>query len=165
MSARVFTLLGAMVALGAAGSILFENGNGNSAAGQSAGDSWREPAAPINYFNSGDRFLSALSTGRLFPNTQARISAAEAALGIPLLEVYSPIRELWSGEIIAVAEFYERADQLEMDLAKARRTSWLVVGSAFLASTVVLFCIVASILQSTNLESFQQSTTTVSALC
>ena len=79
MSARVFTLLGAMVALGAAGSILFENGNGNSAAGQSAGDSWREPAAPINYFNSGDRFLSALSTGRLFPNTQARISAAEAA--------------------------------------------------------------------------------------
>ncbi|WP_170588239.1 sensor histidine kinase [Ruegeria arenilitoris] len=70
-------------------------------------------------------------------------SAAEAALGIPLLEVYSPIRELWSGEIIAVAEFYERADQLEMDLAKARRTSWLVVGSAFLASTVVLFCIVA----------------------
>ncbi len=70
-------------------------------------------------------------------------SAAEAALGIPLLEVYSPIRELWSGEIIAVAEFYERADQLELDLAKARRTSWLVVGSAFLASTIVLYSIVA----------------------
>ncbi len=70
-------------------------------------------------------------------------SAAEAALGIPLLEVYSPIRELWSGEIIAVAEFYERADQLELDLAKARRTSWLVVGLAFVASTIVLFSIVA----------------------
>ncbi len=65
-------------------------------------------------------------------------SAAEAALGIPLLEVYSPIRELWSGEIIAVAEFNERADQLEIDLAKARRTSWLIVGSPGLASRVLL---------------------------
>lgn len=70
-------------------------------------------------------------------------SAAEAALGLPLLEVYSPIRELWSGKIIAVAEFYERADQLELDMARARRTSWLIVGSAFLASTIVLFSIVA----------------------
>lgn len=70
-------------------------------------------------------------------------SAAEAALGIPLLEVYSPIRELWSGDIIAVAEFYEKAEQLEVDMARARRTSWLVVGSAFAASTIVLFSIVA----------------------
>ncbi len=79
MSARVFTLLGAMVLLGTAGSVLFENGSRAGASNQSTGDSWREPAAPINYFNSGDRFLSALSTGRLFPNTQPRISAAEAA--------------------------------------------------------------------------------------
>lgn len=70
-------------------------------------------------------------------------SAAEAALGIPLLEVYSPIREIWSGKIIAVAEFYEKADQLELDMARARRTSWLIVGSAFAASTIVLFSIVA----------------------
>lgn len=70
-------------------------------------------------------------------------SAAEAELGIPLLEVYSPIREVWSGEIIAVAEFYEKADQLELDMARARRTSWLVVASAFMVCTVVLLSIVA----------------------
>ncbi|WP_170762042.1 ATP-binding protein [Ruegeria lacuscaerulensis] len=70
-------------------------------------------------------------------------SAAEAELGIPLLEVYSPIREIWSGEIIAVAEFYERSDQLEQDMARARRTSWLVVASAFVASSIVLLSIVA----------------------
>ena len=29
-------------------------------------------------------------------------SAREAALGLPLLEVYSPIHEVWSGRIIAV---------------------------------------------------------------
>ncbi len=67
---------------------------------------------------------------------------AEAALGVPLLEIYSPIREAWTGRIIAVAEFYERADQLDADLRKARLTGWLVVGSVFLASGALLFGIV-----------------------
>lgn len=67
---------------------------------------------------------------------------AEAALGVPLLEVYSPIREVWTGKIIAVAEFYERADGLAADLRSARRTSWLIVGGAFLASGLLLFGIV-----------------------
>jgi signal transduction histidine kinase len=69
-------------------------------------------------------------------------SAAEAALGVPLLEVYSPIREVWSGDVVAVAEFYERADALERDLAAARRASWLVVAGVFLASGLMLFGIV-----------------------
>ena len=30
---------------------------------------------------------------------------------MPLLEVYSPIREVWSGEVVAVAEFYEVGDR------------------------------------------------------
>lgn len=79
MSARVLVLLGTMVLLGTAGSVLLENKSGAGTSNEAAGDSWRAPAAPVNYFNSGDRFLSALSTGRLFPNTQPRISAAEAA--------------------------------------------------------------------------------------
>lgn len=67
---------------------------------------------------------------------------AEAALGIPLLEVYSPIREVWTGQVIAVAEFYERAEVLDRDISDARRKSWLVVGSTFLASGLLLFGIV-----------------------
>ena len=67
---------------------------------------------------------------------------AEAALGVHLLEVYSPIREVWTGNVIAVAEFYERADRLAADLRSARRTSWLIVGGAFLASGLLLFGIV-----------------------
>lgn len=67
---------------------------------------------------------------------------AEAALGLPLLEVYSPIREVWTGEVIAVAEFYERADTLNTELTDARRKGWLVVGSTFLASGLLLFGIV-----------------------
>ena len=67
---------------------------------------------------------------------------AEAALGVPLLEVYSPIRQLWTGDIIAVAEFYEVGTQLADDIIDARRTSWLVVGSSFLVSGLLLFGIV-----------------------
>ncbi len=67
---------------------------------------------------------------------------AEAALGIPLLEVYTPIRENWTGRIIAVAEFYERAEILENELAQAIRNSWILVGLTFLASGGLLFGIV-----------------------
>lgn len=68
--------------------------------------------------------------------------AAEASLGVPLLEVYIPVREVWSGKVIAVAEFYERADKLKRDLSDTRRKSWLIVGAAFLASGALLFGIV-----------------------
>ncbi len=71
-------------------------------------------------------------------------SAAEAVLGLPLLEVYSPIHEVWSGEIIAVAEFYEVATELEQDLADARRTSWLLVAAVFTVSGLMLLGIVRS---------------------
>ena len=66
----------------------------------------------------------------------------EAALGLPLLEIYSPLHEVWSGRIIAVAEFYEVASDLERDLADARRTSWLLVAGTFLASGLMLLGIV-----------------------
>ena len=69
-------------------------------------------------------------------------SKSEAALGIPLLEVYSPITQPWTGEIIAVAEFYERADKLEQALRRAKWSSWMVVGFSFLVSGILLFGIV-----------------------
>ena len=48
----------------------------------------------------------------------------------PLLEMYSPIREANTGRIIAVAEFYETADELMQNLFRARLHSWLVVFGA-----------------------------------
>ena len=66
-------------------------------------------------------------------------NAAERAVVVPLLEIYSPIREPWSGEVIAVAEFYEHAEDLEASLIAARLQSWLIVGfvtSAMLAMPV-----------------------------
>lgn len=66
----------------------------------------------------------------------------ERALGRPLLEVYSPVREPWSGRVVAVAEFYEYADELQETLVAMRLRSWLVVGGATLLTVMVLFGIV-----------------------
>lgn len=78
----------------------------------------------------------------------------EAALGLPLLEIYSPIRESWSGEVIGVAEFYEVATELERDLADARRNSWLAVGVVLFGIGSVLYLIV---LQGSRTITRQQS--------
>ena len=51
----------------------------------------------------------------------------ERTAGVPLLEIYSPIREPWSGEVVAVAEFYEIAADLQNSLTEARLRSWLIV--------------------------------------
>lgn len=68
--------------------------------------------------------------------------APEAALGLPLLEIYSPIREVYSGEVVAVAEFYEVASDLARDLGAARRVAWAVVAATTLLLGGVLYAIV-----------------------
>lgn len=62
--------------------------------------------------------------------------------GVRLLEVYVPIREENSDRIIAVAEFYERADQLERDIFNAKLESWLIIGGIALCAIFALFGIV-----------------------
>jgi signal transduction histidine kinase len=55
-----------------------------------------------------------------------------------LLEIYSPVRLGGSNQIIAVAEFYQTAGDLEEDIAAARRRSWFVVGLAMLIMYLLL---------------------------
>ncbi len=69
-------------------------------------------------------------------------SAAEAALGLPLLEIYSPIRQDWSGKVIAVAEFYEVNAQLQSDLIAARQAAWLNVSGIVIGLGSALYFIV-----------------------
>jgi signal transduction histidine kinase len=66
----------------------------------------------------------------------------ENALGVPLLEIYSPIRDVETGRVIAVAEFYEVATQLKADLARARLASWATVALVMLVIGASLFVIV-----------------------
>ncbi len=68
--------------------------------------------------------------------------ALERAGNKPLLEMYSPIRDRETGRIIAVAEFYETADELKANLFQVRLQSWLVVGVATLVMLLALSGIV-----------------------
>ncbi|MEZ5866171.1 MAG: histidine kinase [Geminicoccaceae bacterium] len=68
--------------------------------------------------------------------------APDSPPGTPLLEIYSPIREVWSGRVIAVAEFYEDASELQANLAAVRLESWLVVGAVTATTAIALFGIV-----------------------
>ena len=103
-----------------------------------------DPALVGQVFTPSDELRAAWSgqVASAFEDLNDLEDEAEAELGIPLLEVYSPIRQLWTGEVIAVAEFYEAAEQLDADMRSARQTSWLVVGGAFLSSGLLLFWIV-----------------------
>ncbi|GAB2177074.1 sensor histidine kinase [Dongia sp. agr-C8] len=71
-------------------------------------------------------------------------AASERARDIPLLEVYNPVHSIETGKIIAVAEFYQNATELQHDLVRARVTSWLVVGAVWIVTFALLFGIVRS---------------------
>lgn len=82
--------------------------------------------------------LQAALNGRLiaeFNKIDDVESVAERESGLPLLEIYSPVLQPWSGEVVAVTEFYERAEDLETDLYRIRVQSW----SAVAAVTVLFF--------------------------
>ncbi|TWC34145.1 signal transduction histidine kinase [Pseudomonas sp. SJZ079] len=66
----------------------------------------------------------------------------ERSLGIPLYEIYAPLREFGSGRIVAVGEFYESAKTLQHEVDRTRREVWIIVGTATLTMLLLLFCIV-----------------------
>ncbi len=66
----------------------------------------------------------------------------ERAMSIPLLEIYNPVREPWSGEVVAVTEFYESFGDVEESLHAALMWSWLVVAGATAAALALLSGIV-----------------------
>jgi signal transduction histidine kinase len=77
-----------------------------------------------------------------FNDTGDEEDVAEQALGMPLLEIYAPIRDVKTGQVIAVAEFYEVASQLQLDLVQARRLAWAMVLGATVLIGGSLFAIV-----------------------
>ncbi len=68
-------------------------------------------------------------------------SATERDLRRALMEIYNPVLQPWSGEAVAVLEFYETAEGLDDSLVRARLWSWLAV-----AGLTAIFFLVLSIL-------------------
>jgi signal transduction histidine kinase len=67
---------------------------------------------------------------------------AESEMGLPLVEIYSPVHEAWSGRIVAVAEFYEVNQELKTELTEARLSAWATVFGIVLGLGSILYGIV-----------------------
>lgn len=61
----------------------------------------------------------------------------------PHLEVYSPVRDAQTGDIIAVLEFHERAGTLSNLLKEAQLNSWMTTGVVTLLMIAAMFSIVS----------------------
>jgi signal transduction histidine kinase len=70
------------------------------------------------------------------PETLVRI------LRIPLLKIYTPIHGRKSDRVVAVAQFFTRADLLQADLETARLRSWIAVAAVGLLQIASLYGIV-----------------------
>ncbi|MFI0848464.1 sensor histidine kinase [Mesorhizobium sp. IMUNJ 23232] len=60
----------------------------------------------------------------------------------PVLEIYNPILQPWSGDVVAVIEFYEFAHDFEATLYNARLRSWLAVAAVTIAFFLALYAVV-----------------------
>ena len=114
---------------------------------------WRQDGLVVDASNAalvGRRFpvtenLELAWTGEVrasFDDTGDEEDVAENALGLPLLEIYAPVRDMKTGRVIAVAEFYEVGTQLRLDLVRVRRLAWAMVGAALGVIGMTLFAIV-----------------------
>jgi len=77
-----------------------------------------------------------------FNDLDERELNAEGASGEPLLEIYHPVLQPWSGEVVAVSEFYEVAADLERDLTYAKIVAWTSVAGIVLGLFGSLYAIV-----------------------
>jgi signal transduction histidine kinase len=69
-------------------------------------------------------------------------SSVERSTGLPLLEVYSPILQPWSGEVVAVSEFYEHVPDFAYGVQMARLQGWAAVAAVTLGLFLTLAAIV-----------------------
>lgn len=107
-----------------------------------------EQIAAFKVWDASGRVIYSSSpevTGQVFPITEglaqawkgqvsARVSQLDEDENLverteqdQLLEVYSPVSLGGTDRIIAVAEFYQRIEPLQQEVAAARRRSWLIV--------------------------------------
>ncbi len=89
--------------------------------------------------------LQAAWEGRIVANVGEgdAIEDAAGSADQPLLQIFNPVLQPWSGEVVAVSEFHEAATEFQSDLRQALGRSWLAVvlmtlGFFLALSTIVL---------------------------
>ena len=96
-------------------------------------------------FEPSETFLIAREGGMgvSFNETAHAEDLHEKQSGVPLLEVYAPVRDPYTQNIVAISEFYADGTETSNDIREVTRLSWLVVGAAASSLIGVLSFIVA----------------------
>lgn len=95
---------------------------------------------PVFYYHPAGPIAAAMQgkvVTRLSPLDHDE-HAYERSFGRPLYETYVPLRELGSGRIIAIGEFYE----MEHEIGSIHQQVWAIIAAATLAVLLLLFLIV-----------------------
>lgn len=103
-----------------------------------------DPALIGQRFTASEE-LKAAWDGQLsasFDELDGAESTAERQSGVALFEVYNPIHSIVTGDVIAVAEFYLVATELQADLWAAQAKAWAMVAAVAAATFAALFGIV-----------------------
>lgn len=95
-------------------------------------------------FEPGANLLAAFSGEVVAEYDRADDSESgfERSAALPLLEIHSPIRQPWTGEVIAVSEFQEHVPDFAHALQVARLRGWMAVGVVTLGLFLTLAAIV-----------------------
>lgn len=90
--------------------------------------------------------LQAALDGKVFSEfdkLEGEEHLVEKNSGHDFLEIYSPIRDAKTGDVIGSAEFYEPASAFLSELQQLKISSWVVVATVTLGMLALLFLIVA----------------------
>ena len=89
--------------------------------------------------------LAAALRGEVSSEITARPQDEQARHGQPMprvIETYTPIHADALGKVIASAEFYQSAEEVDREAETAQRQSWIIFGTTMLAMYLLLFAVV-----------------------
>lgn len=79
---------------------------------------------------------------QLTPHDDLQDETGRSASKQPLLKIYNPVLQPWSGQVVAVSEFHEIGHDFQLSLRRAGILTWLAVATFTFAFFVVLSAIV-----------------------
>ncbi len=89
-----------------------------------------------------DRALRGAIVHSYNVEADGHVAAVSAMFGVPLIEIFAPLRTDGIPRIIAVAEYYQSAEALEAEIASSRRQTWTLMLLTGLITVTALYLLI-----------------------